>query len=93
MSCAFTNLRVHLFHLYRSVCSRASDSFSSSSHTIFTIRFTQVITTINYMTFFREFEAVCVYSQRARCCFEEIFNILDIFRRVLKKICQVKLSV
>lgn len=52
MSCASTNLRVHFFHLYRSVCSRASDSFSSSSHTILTIRFTQVITTIEYMTFF-----------------------------------------
>ena len=45
------------------------------------------------MTFFREFEVICIYSQRARCFFEEIFNILDIFRRVLKKICQVKLSV
>ena len=40
------------FHLYRSVCSRASDSFSSSSHTIFTIRFTQVITTIKMHDFF-----------------------------------------
>ena len=45
------------------------------------------------MTFFREFEAICIYSQLALCCFEEIFNILDIFRHVLKKICQVKLSV
>lgn len=40
---SFDILSFFVFALYRSICSRSSNSFASGSHTIFTLRFTQVI--------------------------------------------------